>query len=59
MIQIIRGFRDILPGDVETWQAIEKIARSLFEDFGYREIRIPIMERTELFARSIGEDTAL
>ncbi len=57
MIQIIRGFRDILPGDVETWQAIEKIARSLFEDFGYREIRIPIMERTELFARSIGEDT--
>ncbi len=57
MIQIIKGFRDILPGDVETWQAIEKIARSLFEDFGYREIRIPIMERTELFARSIGEDT--
>ncbi len=57
MIQIIRGFRDILPGDVETWQAIEKIARSLFEDFGYREIRIPVMERTELFARSIGEDT--
>ncbi len=57
MIQIIRGFRDILPGDVEAWQAIEKIARSLFEDFGFREIRIPIMERTELFARSIGEDT--
>ncbi len=57
MIQIIRGLRDILPGDVETWQAIEKTARSLFEDFGYREIRIPVMERTELFARSIGEDT--
>ena len=36
---------------------IEKVARSLFEDFGFREIRIPIVERTELFARSIGEDT--
>ncbi|RLC11443.1 MAG: histidine--tRNA ligase [Deltaproteobacteria bacterium] len=57
MIQLIRGFKDILPGEVETWQYIEKVARSLFEDFGFREIRIPIMERTELFARSIGEDT--
>ncbi|MBW1841693.1 MAG: histidine--tRNA ligase [Deltaproteobacteria bacterium] len=57
MIQIIRGFKDILPGDVELWQHIEKAARTLFEDFGFKEIRIPIMERTELFARSIGEDT--
>jgi len=57
MIQLIRGFKDILPGEVEIWQHIEKTARSLFESFGYREIRIPIMERTELFARSIGEDT--
>ena len=57
MIQLIRGFKDILPGEIETWQYIEKVARSLFEDFGFREIRIPIMERTELFARSIGEDT--
>jgi len=57
MIQLIRGFKDILPGEVETWQHIEKIARTLFENFGFKEIRIPIMERTELFARSIGEDT--
>lgn len=57
MIQLIRGFKDILPGEVETWQQIEKVSRSLFEDFGFREIRTPIMERTELFARSIGEDT--
>lgn len=57
MIQLIRGFKDILPGEVELWQYIEKAARSLFEDFGFKEIRIPIMERTELFARSIGEDT--
>lgn len=57
MIQLIRGFRDILPGDVEVWQHIEKAATGLFDDFGFKEIRIPIMEKTELFARSIGEDT--
>ena len=57
MIQLIRGFKDILPGEVELWQKIERIARGLFEDFGFNEIRIPIMERTELFKRSIGEDT--
>ncbi len=57
MIQLIRGFNDILPGEVERWQQIENTATSLFEDFGFKEIRIPMMERTELFARSIGEDT--
>ena len=57
MIQLIRGFKDILPGEVELWQAVESVARQILEDFGFKEIRIPIMERTELFARSIGEDT--
>jgi len=57
MIQLIRGFKDILPGEVELWQKIEREARTLFESFGFREIRIPIMEKTELFKRSIGEDT--
>ena len=57
MIQLIRGFKDILPGEVELWQRIEKSAASLFEDFGFREIRIPVLEHTELFARSIGKDT--
>ncbi|MBF0229103.1 MAG: histidine--tRNA ligase [Desulfamplus sp.] len=57
MIQTIRGFRDILPEDIAIWQAIEKTASKLFEDFGFKEIRIPIMEKTELFARSIGETT--
>lgn len=56
-IQLIRGFKDILPGETELWQHIERTAIDLFEDFGYREIRIPIMEKTDLFARSIGEDT--
>jgi len=57
MIQLIRGFKDILPGEVELWQFIEKKAVELFTAFGYGEIRVPIMEKTELFARSIGEDT--
>ena len=56
-LQLIRGFKDILPGETELWQHIERTATALFEDFGYREIRIPIMEKTELFARSIGEET--
>ncbi len=57
MIQLIRGFRDILPGEVELWQKIEREARELLERFGFREIRIPILEKTELFRRSIGEET--
>ena len=57
MITKIRGFKDILPGEVELWQHIEKTAADLFEDFGFRQIRVPLMERTELFARSIGEET--
>jgi histidyl-tRNA synthetase len=57
MIHLIRGFKDILPGEVELWQRIESAARDLFGSFNFREIRIPIMEKTELFARSIGEET--
>lgn len=57
MIQLIRGFKDILPGETGLWQKIEDTSRELFEDFGYREIRLPILEQTELFARSIGENT--
>ncbi len=56
-IQLIRGFKDILPNETGLWQHIERTAIGMFEDFGYREIRIPIMEKTDLFARSIGEDT--
>jgi histidyl-tRNA synthetase len=57
MIQLIRGFKDILPEEVALWQKVERTAVGLFEDFGFKEIRVPIMERTELFARSIGEGT--
>ncbi len=56
-MQIIRGFRDILPEDIKLWQKVEKEAKKLFEDFGFNEIRLPILEKTEVFARSIGEAT--
>jgi len=57
MIQLIRGFKDILPGETGIWKKIEKTAVSLFESFGFCEIRLPILEHTELFSRSIGKDT--
>ena len=57
MIKLIRGFKDILPEETGLWQHIEATAREIFADFGYGEIRIPLLERTELFARSIGTST--
>lgn len=57
MIQLIRGFKDILPVEAALWQYIERTALDLLSVFGYSEIRVPVMEKTELFARSIGEDT--
>lgn len=57
MFSAIKGFHDILPGEVEKWQFVEAKARKIFEDFGFSEIKIPIAEKTELFTRSIGEAT--
>ncbi|MDQ0156077.1 histidine--tRNA ligase [Robertmurraya andreesenii] len=56
-ISIPRGTQDILPGEVEKWQLIEKKARELCERFQYKEIRTPIFEHTELFTRSVGDTT--
>ena len=56
-ITSIKGFADILPGEVETWQAVEAQARQVFSAYNFAEIRIPILEKTELFSRSIGETT--
>lgn len=56
-IQAINGFKDILPETVGRWQLIEARARNVFERFGLQEIRMPILEKTELFVRSIGEAT--
>src|SRR5690554_662587 len=52
-----RGTNDILPGEVEKWQYLEKISREVCHDFGYQEIRTPIFEHTELFLRGVGETT--
>jgi histidyl-tRNA synthetase len=56
-IQGVRGMNDLLPDELPWWQLIERVARELFADYGYREIRVPLLERAELFARSIGEHT--
>lgn len=48
---------DILPSEVATWQFVESTARSIFNSFGFDEIRVPVVEKTELFSRSIGETT--
>ncbi|MBI5328613.1 MAG: histidine--tRNA ligase [Deltaproteobacteria bacterium] len=57
MINSIRGFNDILPPETSIWQHIEKEAREIFEAYGFSEIRVPIVEKTGLFSRSIGETT--
>ena len=56
-IHSIKGFSDILPGEVELWQSVEAAARRVFHAYAFSEIRIPIVEKTELFSRSIGENT--
>ncbi|MFQ5585298.1 MAG: histidine--tRNA ligase [Thermodesulfobacteriota bacterium] len=56
-ITAIRGFNDIMPGETGLWYRIEEEARRVFRGYGFSEIRIPVVERTELFARGIGETT--
>ncbi|NQW04143.1 MAG: histidine--tRNA ligase [Acidobacteria bacterium] len=57
MIAAIRGTHDILPGEVEKWQHVERCARVLCERYGYAEVRTPVIEREELFAKGTGETT--
>ncbi|MCD5407195.1 MAG: histidine--tRNA ligase [Desulfotomaculum sp.] len=52
-----RGTNDILPGETEQWQYIEEIIRTVCRVYGYREIRTPVFEHTELFQRGVGETT--
>jgi histidyl-tRNA synthetase len=56
-IQAVRGMNDLLPDSAGAWQRIEVAAQDVLRAYGYREIRFPIMEKTELYARSIGEVT--
>jgi len=56
-LQAIRGMNDILPADTGVWQQVEARVRDLLAAYGYSEIRMPVLEKTELFKRSIGEVT--
>lgn len=55
--QSIRGMHDVLPGSVATWQHMERTVAEAFAQYGFREIRTPILERTEVFTRAIGQAT--
>jgi len=57
MIPSIRGTRDILPVEVGRWQRVEGVARDLCARYGYAEVRTPVIEREELFAKGTGEST--
>jgi len=56
-LQSIRGIHDGLPGEVRVWQKVEAAARKVFATYAFSEVRLPILEPTELFVRSIGEAT--
>ena len=56
-LQAIRGMNDILPEEMSWWHFLEKALRQLAHNYGYQEIRTPVLESTELFKRSIGEVT--
>ncbi|MBI4387450.1 MAG: histidine--tRNA ligase [Candidatus Omnitrophica bacterium] len=53
--QAVKGMKDIVPGEIEAWQVLEERTRRFLEAYGFREIRTPILETTDLFSRSIGE----
>jgi histidyl-tRNA synthetase len=56
-IQPVRGMNDVLPAEIGAWQHLEAVTRELLTSYGYEEIRVPVLERTELFKRAIGEHT--
>ncbi len=56
-IQSVRGMNDILPGESELWDLFEETVRSLLKSYGYRPVRLPVVEQTPLFKRAIGEVT--
>ena len=56
-IAALNGFKDILPDETELWRRVEETARDIFARFAFQEIRPPVLEKTELFKRSIGEAT--
>src|SRR6266581_106555 len=57
MIRAVKGTRDLLPPDTAVWNRVERIAREVFRVYNYQEIRTPILEETQLFARGVGQET--
>jgi histidyl-tRNA synthetase len=57
IIEPLRGVHDVLPGQIAAWQQLERVAREVFAGYGYDEIRVPVIEQTQLFKRSIGDFT--
>src|ERR1700751_5488329 len=57
MIRAVKGTRDLLPPETSVWNAVERIARDVFCAYNYGEIRTPILEETQLFARGVGQET--
>ncbi|MCC6857679.1 MAG: histidine--tRNA ligase [Bryobacterales bacterium] len=57
MIRAVKGTRDILPPDSAAWNHLESVARRVFRSYRYGEIRTPILEETQLFARGVGQET--
>ena len=57
MYQALRGMKDILPGSSELWQELEKNAVCILRQFGYHEIRTPVLEEKGLFVKSVGGET--
>jgi histidyl-tRNA synthetase len=57
MIKAVRGTRDLLPPETALWNFVEAAVRDLFRAYNFQEIRTPVFEATELFARSVGEET--
>src|SRR5579871_4385672 len=57
MIRAVKGTRDLLPPDTAVWNRVERIAREVFRAYNYSEIRTPILEETQLFARGVGQET--
>src|SRR6186713_2723960 len=56
-IQPVTGMKDVLAADIEVWQHVERTFAALLASYGYEEIRVPVVEHTELFKRAIGEYT--
>ena len=57
ILKAVRGTRDLLPPETVLWNRVEATARAVFARYGFGEIRTPIFEDTQLFARSVGEET--